>query len=167
MTVQEIETRCKEIFSKVNLEFNGITIFINGRLTKTLGRCCYKVSCGKVIPVRLEFSRQLLETATPQSIDSVILHEAAHAIACIETGESQGHNAYFKKVCVRIGTDNDKTKTQVSRVVDDSQIYKYLITCSCCKEIVGKYQRAGKVIKNISYYRCPFCKSSLEIKQNF
>ena len=166
MTSRQIENRCIEIFKSVNLKFENITVFINGRLTKTLGRCCYERKCGKVTPVRLEFSRQLLETATPQSIDAVILHECAHAIAAIETGESQGHNNYFKSVCARIGTNNDTTTTHVDRTIEENKVYKYFVNCRCCGKTIGKYQRAGKVVKYPSAYQCK-CGGDLEVIQNF
>ena len=167
MTIQEVKTICVNTFAIVGLEFKDIIVLANGRLTRTLGRCCYERKCGKVVPVRLEFSRQLLETATAQSITDVILHECAHAIAAIETGESQGHNKYFKNVCARIGTDNDGTKTKVESTISDTQLYKYFIVCKGCGEVLGKYHRAGKVIKNIDDYSCPHCNHKLSVLQNF
>lgn len=94
MTLQEIKKRCEDAFAIVGLEFD-LPVLINSRLTKTLGRCIYKRCGDQVYPLRIEFSRQFIETSTEQCIQDVILHECAHAIACIETGERQGHNTYF------------------------------------------------------------------------
>ena len=166
MTLQEVKERCEKAFASVGLEFKNINVLINGRLTRTLGRCCYERSCGKVVPVRLEFSRQFLETSTEQNIQNVILHECAHAIACIETGERQGHNQYFKNVCKHLGTNNDGTTTAVDSTVSETQLYKYFVICKDCGQMCGKYHRAGKVIKNINYYHCS-CGGNLKVEQNF
>lgn len=166
LTVAELKQKCIEVFKIVNLDFS-LPIVINGRLTKTLGRCIYQRVYGKVAPIRLEFSRQFLETATPHSIDEVIKHECAHAIACIKTGENQGHNNYFKNVCLQIGTTNYTTSTSVERTVSDNKIYKYTVICKKCCNICGYYHRAGNVIKNPSCYYCSKCGGSLSIIQNF
>jgi predicted SprT family Zn-dependent metalloprotease len=165
MTIEDIKKECVDTFKLVNLEFKDIDVNINSRLTSAFGKCSFKIVGGKVVPKRLEFSKKMLETATPQSIKDVIKHECAHAIACIETGEKQGHNSYFKSVCARIGTKNDKPYAQLDRIVPDNQIYKYFVTCSCCGKVI-KYQRAGKIIKNINNYRCK-CGGSLKVIQNF
>ena len=165
LTVTELKQKCTEVFKIVNLDFS-LPIIINGRLTKTLGRCVYQRICGKVTPIRLEFSRQFLETATPHSIEEVIKHECAHAIACIEKGENQGHNSYFKSVCQRIGTNNDGIFTTVERTVLNDKLYKYTIICKDCCNICGYYHRAGNVVKYPSRYTCK-CGGELSVIQNF
>ena len=168
MTVNEISTKCAETFKKVNLEFKNIEVNINGRLTATLGRCCYIRICGKVAPTKIEISKKLLETGTPHMIEEVIKHECAHAIACIETGEKQGHNGYFKSVCKRIGTDNDTCACKTTeRTVSDNKVYKYIVCCKCCGKVVGKYYRAGKVVKYPTNYTSTCCKAGLSVTQNY
>ena len=167
MTTQEIYNECVKIFSSVDLEFNNIEIKINGRLTKTLGRCCYEVQGSKLTPIRLEFSRLVIEKGDSKLIEDVIKHECAHAIATIETGEKQSHNMYFKSVCARIGTTNDTPSTVAKYNAGDAEIYKYIINCEKCKKVVGKYHRAGNVVKMTPYYRCSNCGGSLKVTQNF
>ena len=167
MTTQEIYNECVKVFASVNLEFNNIEIKINGRLTKTLGRCNYKKQDTKLIPVCLEFSRLLVEKGDNKLIEDVIKHECAHAIATIETGASQKHNNYFKSVCARIGTTNDTPSTTAKYNAEDTEIYKYTVICEKCKKVVGRYHRAGNVIKMPSHYGCNYCGGSLKVIQNF
>ena len=164
MTLQEIKERCIAAFKTAGLDFEyfGIEVAINGRLTRTLGRCMYK---GKM-PCRLEFSRQFIDYSTKKNIQDVILHECAHAIACIRTGEPQGHNAIFKSICKEIGTSLDTTSSKVESTVSDTKLFKYFVSCEKCRQICGKYHRAGKIIKNISNYSCK-CGGSLKVTQNF
>lgn len=162
MTVQMLETRCAEIFNQVNLPFEGINVSINGRLKRTMGRCKYIHG----VPISLEFSKSMLDIATPDYIDNVIKHECCHAIAAIETGESQGHNAYFKNVCARVGCSFDSTHSELSATVEETHFYKYIVYCNECGQAVGKYHRAGNVVKTPERYRCK-CGGSLKVVQNF
>ena len=169
MTKKEIEKKCEEFFNKAGIQFKGtgISVEINGRLRTTLGRCCYVKTMGVTNPVRLEFSKQLLETTVQRDIDGVIAHECAHAIAALETGVSQGHNNYFKTVCARIGyADYDTAKTKVERTVADTELFKYFVTCEKCGQVVGKYHRAGKVVQHPDWYGCR-CGGKLVVTQNF
>lgn len=169
MTVKEIETKCEEMFRRAGLRYNAVDtpVVINNRLKTTLGRCCYKIVSDVTVPVRLEFSKQLLETTVQADIDKVIAHECAHAIAALETGISQGHNTYFKAICAKIGyAEVGSSKTKVEKTVEDEQLYKYFVTCKCCGKIVGKYYRAGKVVQHPDWYSCK-CGGKLSVTQNF
>ena len=163
--------------TRVQKEFNDVCnkagvqvtcpIKLNGRLKRTLGQV-HHITVGDVTTSTLvEFSKQLLATSTDASIESVIKHEAAHYIATARSGKAHGHNAYFKAICAEIGTDNDGTKTQVERTVDNSVVYKYQVECPNCGVI--KYaHRMGKTLKNLSYCSCGKCGSSnLKLVQNY
>ena len=168
MELNEIIKNCRIAFDKAGLDFDhfGIEVSINGRLKTTLGRCKGKYINEVYTPFAIEFSKQLVETSTEKSILDVIYHECAHAIADIETGERNGHNATFKRVCARIGTDNDGSCTKdLERTVPEDQIYKYFVVCEKCGG-TNKYHRAGKVIKNIQFYNCK-CGGKLKVIQNF
>ena len=166
-TVEELTEECNNIIKGAGVSLPGLQIKINGRLKKTLGRCKYNSLCGKPIPYCIEFSRELLETATPHSVMEVVRHECAHAIVTARTGERHGHDKVFKAVCSEIGTTNDGTHyDDIERTVNMDQIYKYIIICRDCGCVAGRYHRAGKVIKNIQDYRCK-CGGVLLVKQNY
>lgn len=155
--------------SRVQREFTNICnkagvqvtspISLNGRLTRTLGRVCMVRRGETVENEKVEFSKQLLETTTDSTIESVIKHEAAHYIVTARTHESHGHDSIFKAVCAEIGTTNDTPKTHVERTVSAEQVYKYTVVCPNCGPI-SHYHRMSKNLKNISSCYCKKCNSN-------
>ena len=164
--------------TRVQKEFNEVCnkagvqvtcpIKISGKMTRTLGQVTHERVNGTTISTLVQFSKQLLETATDTSILDVIKHEAAHYIATARTGEAHGHDAYFKAICAEIGTTNDGTKTKVERTVDNSAIYKYFIKCEDCNKIIAARHRMSKNLKNLSTCYCKKCGGNrLTLIQNF
>ena len=99
-TLDKIENQFKGICAKAGISCN-VPITINSRLTRTLGRVVINNSIGFIDtwkPIKVEFSKQFIETSSDASIEDVIKHEAAHFIATSRTGEDHGHNSYFKKI---------------------------------------------------------------------
>lgn len=171
ITIEEIRKQCGNAFSKAGWDFAqcDIDIVINGRLVSTLGRCCYKYKNGVCVPAKLEFSKLFLETSTDEAIRDVIYHECAHALVMLETHAPHKHDYVFKKMCFRIGTNNDgySMDTDNKRIVPDNQIYKYFVLCPDCGH-TAKYHRAGKVVQHPEWYRCGCCKGDqLQVIQNF
>lgn len=105
-TVERITELCVEYCGRCDIKFNS-PVVINGRLTRTLGRCFYEGHGSVWNPVKIEISRQLLETATDESIEAVIAHECAHYVSCAITHENHGHDSTFRFYCEKIGTTND------------------------------------------------------------
>lgn len=161
----------REICEKANVAA-GLTIPIklNGRLTRTLGRVQFKYDLFKAAYTctLVEFSKQLLETATDESIRDVILHEAAHLIVTERTGERHNHDAMFKEVCAEIGASANGATTTVERTVEKAALYKYSVYCPTCKKIVGNYSRMCPTLRNIDDCFCSRCKQgNLEVTQNW
>lgn len=161
MTLAKIKEYCAEAFKKGGYDFaaSGITVTLNGRLTRTLGRCHSECVNGVWNPTRIEFSRQLIETSADKSVVDVIYHECAHALVALETGETHGHDRVFKAMCARIGTDNDGTSTKVERTVAEESLYKYVIHCPNCGVIGGK-NRMCRTLKEIEFCTCKKCGST-------
>lgn len=154
--------------NRVTKEFNeaclkaGVTntnpVKLNGRLTRTLGRVRWlEKEDGEIELIDIEFSKQLLETASDRSIRDVILHEAAHLIAFKRTGIQHGHDSYFKAICAELGTTNDKCSGYVETV--KAVKYKYTIVCPNCG-VLGGYNRMCKTVRNISACSCKKCNSN-------
>jgi predicted SprT family Zn-dependent metalloprotease len=158
MSLAKIKEYCRKAFEKAGYDFNAenIEIRINGRLTRTLGRCFTEIRAGVAYPTKIEFSRQLLETSVDDSIIAVIEHECCHALVALETGERHGHDAVFKRMCARIGCTNDGTSTHVERTVADSEIYKYSVYCDKCGFVAG-YNRMCKTLRELDYCTCKQC----------
>ena len=169
-TLDKIENQFKGICAKAGVSCN-VPITINSRLTRTLGRVVIKNSIGATNtwkPIKVEFSKQFIETSSDASIEDVIKHEAAHFIATSRTGKDCVHNVYFKSICAEIGTTNDGITTKVERTVDESYLYKYAIYCDTCNKVIGGKSRMCRTIKEIKFCTCKTCNTSnLRVIQNW
>jgi len=165
--LSRLEREFNEVCNKAGVKVT-CPIKINGRLKKTLGRVTHTPTTdGIYVNSLVEFSKQLLETTTDESVRAVLLHEASHYIATARTGQCCGHNSYFKAICAEVGTTNDGTKTHVERTVAEEQVYKYLIVCPNCG-VIAHYHRMSKNLKNISSCYCKKCNSNnLSVIHNY
>lgn len=165
-TLEQVQKEFTDICNKAGVQVTS-PINLNGRLTRTLGRVCMIRRGETVENEKIEFSKQLLETATDSTIESVIKHEAAHYIVTARTHESHGHDSLFKAVCAEVGTTNDGTKTTVERTVAEEQVYKYSVVCPNCG-VIAHYHRMSKNLKNISSCYCKKCNSNnLSVIHNY
>lgn len=165
-TVQEIKQYLNELAASIDLVYNT-PVKINGRLTKTLGRVIAEPAAfDSYKPEVIEFSRQLLETSTDESVRQVIMHEFAHWAVLVETGEVHGHDAVFKAMCRKIGCKADRPQTKVERTVGDDKLFKYIVKCKDCDNEMH-YNRAGKVVKHPDWYGCGKCGGQLEVIRNW
>ncbi len=155
-TMEDIKKELNRLSAIVGDTFD-IPVTINGRLTRTLGRVHSECHNGVWFPVRMEFSKQFLESSTEECILSVIQHEWAHYFVTKDTGESHGHDATFKAMCARVGCANDKTKTKVERTVSESSLYKYQVYCPTCDAFIGGYNRMCRTLKEIHHCECKRC----------
>ena len=158
-SVKEITLVCEETFKKEGEVFCDIEVSINARLKTTLGRCFYKKIDMAVIPIKIEISRSLIEEH-PDQVHDTIVHECAHAIVCLKTGEKHGHDALWKACCRRLGISDERCADNAA-----SEKYKYVCSCTECNKIVGKYFRAGKVVKYPQFYSCAECGGKIKVEQ--
>lgn len=166
LTEKDLTEMCQKICAEVGHEFT-LPIKINKRLTTTLGRVKYIKTGDYVRSTLMEFSYQFLSTSTFDSIQEVVQHECAHYLVTEETHQKHGHDATFKAMCARIHCTNDKAiYYSLERNVAETEIYKYFVKCKKCENIVGKYHRAGKIVKNPELYTCK-CGGSIYIEQNY
>jgi predicted SprT family Zn-dependent metalloprotease len=166
-TVEKITALCIEYCGKAGVTFNS-SVIINGRLTRTLGRCVLIQVGGVWNPTRIEISRQLLETSTDASIKAVIAHECAHYVTCAITHEHHGHDAIFKSFCKVIGADNDKTHFDaIERTKSNEEIYKYTLYCSKCGKFVGGKSRACKITQMPYNYYTKCCNAEIRVIKNW
>ena len=168
--IERVKKEFIEILDQTGTKYENEPISINSRLTRTLGRVCYKPHYRgeRVIVDRVEFSKQLLDTSTDKSIRDVIEHEACHFIATKRSGTNHGHDAYFKSICAEIGCKNDKTSTKVERTVEERTLFKYTVYCNTCKKDVGHYSRLGRNLQHLESCYCSTCKEhNLKLIQNW
>lgn len=94
-TVDRITAKCAEFSAMVGDTYD-CPIALNGRLSRTLGRVILGTERGRVIPIKMEFSKEFLNTSTDASI---IGHEWAHYYVTKTTGINHKHDQEFKKAC--------------------------------------------------------------------
>ena len=155
-TLEMIKAELNKLSESVGDTFN-LPVTINARLTRTLGRVMQFKRGNKCWSDRMEFSKQLLETSTEESIKSVIAHEWAHYYVTKITGENHGHDAKFKEVCALVGCTNDTPYTKVERTVSEEQLSKYVVYCPTCGEPIGFYSRMCSTLQNIDECTCRRC----------
>ena len=173
MTINEVRVICLETSRKYGYHLN-CPINENSRLTKTLGRCCFRGN-DELYLAKIEFSKRFLETATDKTVIDVILHELAHAFAFIEWGwENESHGPLFRKMCARIGAVlNEPTPAKAGKALEykdaDGALnhYKYNIFCSCCGKLVGSKSRACATTKTPERFKTGCCGAPLKVVQNW
>lgn len=144
-------------------------ITANKRFKTCNGRVTEDWVCGRLRPIKMEFSAIMLETATRESIYQVILHECAHALVALITNEVHHHDAAFKKMCRKIGCTLDTATgeleydTKEAEYAAHTATYKWEVRCACCDKVVARYQRAGKCVKYPEIYQSNCCKGSLNV----
>ena len=127
-----------------------IPININSRLSTTLGQVVFT---GDDRPIKADFSKRFIETATDETIHQVILHEAAHYIAAKRDNISHGHDAYFRAICAEIGCTNNRANSKVEKIQGAPSTYKYDVFCPNCGRIKG-YNRKTRTLDILDRCHC-------------
>lgn len=163
MELKQIKAILEDLSTRHNDNFD-IEVSINGRLTKTLGRVMNTISGEVCTPVKMEFSKQMLESIVEEDIISIIKHEWAHYFLNKTTKRNQGHNAMFKQLCDSIGC-HGTTTIEIERTKEIK--YKYTITCKECGAVVANYNRKCKTTENPQWYKSKCCGGHLNVVQNY
>lgn len=133
-----------------------VPVEINSRLSTTLGRVDSLNAGGYVTPLKVMFSKSLINTATDEDIRQIILHEAAHYIAIIRSHEHHGHDAYFKDICAEIGCTNDGATYMTEAIKADDKLMRYSIYCPNCGYLAGQ-GRFTSLLRNLEHCTCKRC----------
>ena len=103
------------------------------RAVRRYGQCRYHKQ-------EISVSKQLANINSIEESKDVVLHEIAHALA----GRGQGHNAVWRRMCMRVGARPERCYTSEDQG-------------GGVKQVTGKYKlinkETGKVYKQ--YYRKP------------
>ena len=168
-TIEKIRSELNKLCMADGLNEITVPIEINGRLTRAMGRVKYELFCHTYTPVKIEFSRNLIENASDEDILQVIKHEYVHYFLLIKDCEfHHGHDAEFRRKCAEIGCTHDKASHYVEGFREEKAQSKYEIWCDDCEEIIATYARRGKTINNIKYCTCGRCHgNNLRVVQNW
>ncbi len=163
--IEYVSKRCHEIAEEFGYELD-VPIEINSRLKSTLGRVKFSRVGKNCIPIKIEFSKELFHYSH-DDIEDVIRHEMAHYFVLKDTKINHGHNAIWKSWAIKLGCRPRATiKVNDKQVRNQSEVkYKYLVRCSKCTQIVGRYKRVSKVIKHPSRYRSKCCNEKIVVNE--
>lgn len=101
---------------------------------RAVGQCCY-ATCTIFV------SRIYLEQLTEESLNDIIIHEIAHALA----GHAAGHGAEWKAVCKQLGLENPASTITVIKAARGP----WSAMCNKCNKpvIIGRWRRSNLSMK--------------------
>ena len=162
MAIERVKNELNKLSAADGIGAITVPVNINARLTTTLGRVTFSsIDCH---PIKIEFSKNFIDTGADADILNVIKHEYVHYYLLVTTGENHQHDASFKAKCANIGCTHDGTKGKVNMTAK----FKYEVWCEDCNDIIGTYSRMCKTIKEIKYCQCGRCGGKkLKVIQNW
>lgn len=163
---ETVVRKCMDIAKLFGFELDT-PVYLNGRLTTTLGRVSYKSVNDVVVPTSIEFSKHFIENATDDEILDTIKHEMAHWLAATASGEAHGHDAYWKQWCIKIGAKPERCYKieEMSKDAVKTREAKYKIYCQKCGQLIGTRTRACKLIKYPNLFTSSCCKAQIKITE--
>lgn len=164
-TVNDIQEEIKRIAFRLSYPCD-IKIEISNRATKRLGAFFYKKNNNKIEPIKFVFAAILIDGAYPEKIvKEVIIHEYLHYYCDTKSNISNGHNSFFKEMCVRCGINPKATiKCDVSnKSVSRKNTIIYKIHCSSCGSLVCIHKRKDAAERKIKNYISKCCNSKLKM----
>ena len=161
MTIEEVRRICRETCWEFGYTLD-VPVEENGRLKRSLGRVKFKTIRGKSYPERIEFSKDFLESGNENEIRDTVYHELAHYFVLKDTKADHGHDLLWKEWAVMLGAKPSATTKRAVTGLPPAE-HRYFVVCTKCGKVVGRYARAGKVIKTPGNYRSKCCKAPIKI----
>lgn len=167
--IELLRTLIKGFEEKAGVKFT-VELKINGRLTKSLGRCQAIITQNsitgeitKVNPIGIDISKKFLEIATPEEIIGVLAHEFAHYCTYKKVGLHDHNTLEFTMFCKMLNTTHAPSMSTKNKIRN-----KYDVYCSCCnKHLLGKTTARAEVIKYPKHYKSKCCNSELKVVKNY
>ena len=169
MELEDLIATCNSIAHSYGYTID-VPIQINPRLSSTLARVRYKKTLGSTRknpdyePCAIEFSKRLMDE-NDELIQSTIRHELAHYFVLIDTHQAHQHDRVWKRWASRLGISTRATTSSSSLSSATQPQFNYQVICTQCGKTIGRYIRAGKVVKNASRYHSLCCGAPIRIKK--
>lgn len=140
---EQLQKRATELFALWRVRDTEVEVSWNARLSTTAGRAFVRSGI-------IELNPSLL-AQSPDQIDAVLIHEAAHVAAFRLFGEHiQAHGRHWRSLMRLAGQEPEVThRMPVDRVRRRRSRYIYLRMCGSCGD------RA--VLEQVRYGRCGQC----------
>ena len=168
-TIKEIKEELIDIGIKLEYPTN-LKVEISNRATKRMGAFFYIKEKESIVPIKFVFAKRLIDGNYPEEVvREVIIHEYLHYYCNTKTGLSNGHNKFFKSMCLKCGISSKATFSYKS-INEDIYIKKhvkiYNIYCRKCGRLVCVHRRRDAAERKIKGYISKCCNSRLECKIN-
>ena len=168
-TIKEIKEELIDIGIKLEYPTN-LKVEISNRATKRMGAFFYIKEKESIVPIKFVFAKRLIDGNYPEEVvREVIIHEYLHYYCDTKTVLSNGHNKFFKSMCLKCGISSKATFSYKS-INEDIYIKKhvkiYNIYCRKCGRLVCVHRRRDAAERKIKGYISKCCNSRLECKIN-
>ena len=153
LTKTQLTNICKYYMFELWGEHLEIPVEISGKLSKTFGYFQYMHSTRT--PLKLMFSKRLIENYKLSTIESIIKHELCHYHLFINNEPFDDGHPVFEAELVRIGGSSTRTITGAGE--------KYYCICKKCGKKIGPFdseKMARKRVEQAYVSRC--CGSRLD-----
>ena len=168
-TVEDVKEVLDEMKDMCGLDWRGLEIKINGRLTSAYGYFHARFDKkGKLIePISIHIAKRLTLGDVPEEeVKKVIQHEYMHYYSDTTENINCGHGKLFKAHCSEFGLSNIASSTgDLSEYIDKENKYKYEVTCCNCNNTFGIKRLPCKKTLYTKRYICSKCKGKLKLKQ--
>jgi predicted SprT family Zn-dependent metalloprotease len=130
-----------------------VTVRMNGRLSRTLGRVKYFQNHLGVKVEVIEFSTKYFSdpNRNQEVKRQVVLHEIAHYLAYLTDYQSHQHDEVFRDCCAKIDctTTGENATDESDKLIENIQVkYKYDCRCSACGNHIRYYKRYPRTVEN-------------------
>lgn len=162
-TVHQMKTVADELSLKYWGQRFPEEIRINGRLTRSLGRCHFRRNnnTGEITPSRIELAGRLVSgNYSEQTIMSVLKHELCHWFLAYQEKPFRDGDPVFEAEIKRIGAHS----TGIIEV--SGQVY--IAACSKCKKSSYSSNTKSKVMKYVrGSYSSGCCRAKLVYEEKY
>lgn len=154
---------CVEELKRINMDIsnNIVEVKVNGRLSRSLGRCVYNRRYGSYT---IEINPCMLgDSVEINATKNTIIHELIHTCpGCMNHGYQWKRRG--DRVNRMLGYNISRCASSNELEADGVEIklreYKYALECPTCGN-QWKYRRWCESLENPSRYQCSKCKSKL------
>lgn len=174
-TLRDVREEYRRLDKLCGVSTEGILLKVSTRGVKRLGSCHFSRrnhpdGKSRLVPDSISLSDVIF--TDERLFWNVIRHEYAHALVCLRTGKSHGHDEVWQRACKEIGCNPSRTtSTEGIEAVQKRQAerVKFIIRCkSCGRE--WRYFRKSLVVEDLlkngnnSRYRCSYCKKNMTLE---
>ena len=159
-TVLEVEEYLDLLSKKTGLDWRCMILQIDDKMKNSLGEFSIKRDKNNnLIPYKIRLKKKLFIGIVPENIVAdIITHEFMHFYTTVKENKMVGHSKEYKQYCKEFGFGEEVYSSTISldRYLGFDE-YKYLIKCSECDFVEGRYRMKGNPKEIEDECLCPDC----------